>query len=217
MGINVDHAVLADEAVALLYARKPQLVARYGPMGRRKCVDDTTQTVLYLCEALANNSYLLFREYIAWLKTLFESLNIDVIDIEDSLVCLAEIAVAHLAEPDGQRAARMLERARADILTLPLDNVCLITGETSHAILARAYLKALLEGDKKRAGDMILDHVKAGMPVMDIYLLVFQPTLREVGRLWHTNKITVADEHFVTAATQAIMAQLYPYIFTGES
>ncbi|WP_051140488.1 cobalamin B12-binding domain-containing protein [Azospirillum brasilense] len=50
----------------------------------------------------------------------------------------------------------------------------------------------------------------------DLYLHVFQPALREIGRLWQTRAITVAHEHFATAATQAIMGQLYPAIFAAE-
>jgi methanogenic corrinoid protein MtbC1 len=49
--------------------------------------------------------------------------------------------------------------------------------------------------------------------VKDIYLQVFQPVQHEVGRLWQTNHLSVAQEHFCTAATQLIMSQLYPRIF----
>ena len=45
---------------------------------------------------------------------------------------------------------------------------------------------------------------------------MFQLSLREVGRLWQMNQISVAQEHYCTAATQLIMSQLYPYIFSGE-
>ena len=37
--------------------------------------------------------------------------------------------------------------------------------------------------------------------------------LREVGRLWQMNRLSVAQEHYVTAATQLIMSQLYPLVF----
>jgi len=33
--------------------------------------------------------------------------------------------------------------------------------------------------------------------------------------LWQINRITVAEEHFFTAATQLAISQLYPYIFTS--
>jgi MerR family transcriptional regulator, light-induced transcriptional regulator len=52
--------------------------------------------------------------------------------------------------------------------------------------------------------------------VRDIYLHVFQRTQYEIGRLWQVNQISVAQEHYCTAATQLIMSQLYPYVFGGE-
>ena len=54
------------------------------------------------------------------------------------------------------------------------------------------------------------------MSIRDVYLLVFQPCQREVGRLWEAGRITVAQEHYCTAATQVIMSQLAPRLVTGE-
>ena len=61
-----------------------------------------------------------------------------------------------------------------------------------------------------------METIEAGTPLKDIYLNVFQETQKETGRLWQLSKITVAQEHFITAATQLIMAQLYTYLFTSE-
>ncbi len=82
--------------------------------------------------------------------------------------------------------------------------------------LARQYLDALLRTDRHAASRMILADVEAGASVKDIYLNVFQPAQREIGRLWQTGRVTVAQEHYCSAATQLIMSQLYPYIFTGR-
>ena len=50
----------------------------------------------------------------------------------------------------------------------------------------------------------------------DVYLHVFQRSQYEIGRLWQSNQISVAQEHLCTAATQLIMSQLYPFIFGTE-
>ncbi|MBX2939425.1 MAG: cobalamin-dependent protein, partial [Ferruginibacter sp.] len=50
----------------------------------------------------------------------------------------------------------------------------------------------------------------------DIYEYIFAATQYEVGVLWQSNKITVAHEHYCTAATQFIMSTLYPLIFNAE-
>jgi len=86
-------------------------------------------------------------------------------------------------------------------------------GDDALGDLARAYLGALLSGDRHRASDIVLAAVEAGTSVRDVYLRVFQPVQHEVGRLWQTNQVSVAQEHFITAATQMVMSQLYPRIF----
>jgi methylmalonyl-CoA mutase cobalamin-binding domain/chain len=214
---NAQRFDIAEEAVALLYGRKQGLAERYGPTGRGKCVDDTRQTLMFLCEALDNDSYPLFSSYVAWLKALFTGLHIDIDDLSGSLDTLSQTLARHLPAAEAKRAAAMLSRAMAELDVLPVEAPSFIAPGNQYGDLTRSYLEALLSGDRRTASRLVLDRVEAGMPVREIYLDVFQPALREVGRLWQSNRITVAHEHFVTAATQAIMSQLYPYIFTGEA
>jgi len=81
---------------------------------------------------------------------------------------------------------------------------------TSIAVDAhRSYLAAVLEGSRRRAADAVGRAAAAGLDLRAIYLDVLQPTLREIGRLWQLNEISVADEHLATAITQMVMARLY--------
>jgi MerR family transcriptional regulator, light-induced transcriptional regulator len=84
------------------------------------------------------------------------------------------------------------------------------------ASLARGYLKKVLDRDKAGAVRLIVDSAQAGAPIEDLYLEVLQPVQREIGRLWQTNEITVAQEHYCTAVTQLVMSQLYSYVFTKK-
>ena len=54
------------------------------------------------------------------------------------------------------------------------------------------------------------------MDVRDVYLHVFQAAQREMGRRWQLNQVSVAQEHFSTAATQLIMSDLYDRVFAAE-
>ena len=72
-----------------------------------------------------------------------------------------------------------------------------------------AYLAALLAGDRRTAAAVIQKATDGGSDLRALYLEVFQPALREIGRLWEQNEVTVAEEHIATAITQAIMASLY--------
>jgi methanogenic corrinoid protein MtbC1 len=91
-----------------------------------------------------------------------------------------------------------------------------LAADQPSSTMAQRYLDVLLRRERHVASRMILDAVEQGTPVRDIYLQVFQPVQREVGRLWQTNQISVALEHYATAATQLIMSQLYPRIFSTE-
>lgn len=83
--------------------------------------------------------------------------------------------------------------------------------------IAKNFMDALLNVQRNEASRMILKAVDEGMDIKDIYIHVFESSQHEIGRLWQTNKITVAQEHFCTAATQMIMSQLYPYIFRTDN
>ena len=73
----------------------------------------------------------------------------------------------------------------------------------------RWYLAALRAGDRRRALAIVDDARAAGLDLATLYLEVFQPALREIGRLWQENELTVAEEHLATAVTQIAMGRLY--------
>ena len=79
------------------------------------------------------------------------------------------------------------------------------------------YLAAVLAGNRKQAFGVVDEALAAGMALRPLYLEVFQPALREIGRLWQDNRITVADEHLATAITQAAMARLYDRLFAAAT
>ncbi|MDZ4172189.1 MAG: cobalamin-dependent protein [Methanobacteriaceae archaeon] len=81
--------------------------------------------------------------------------------------------------------------------------------------LAKSYLESLLLIKRDVASEMIIKAIENGADIKKIYIDVFESSQHEVGRLWQNNLISVAQEHYCTAATQMIMSQLYPYIFKG--
>lgn len=80
---------------------------------------------------------------------------------------------------------------------------------SSPAAVYDAYLDAVLRGDRHGAFAGVEAAQAAGMALGTLYMDVFQATLREVGRLWQEDALSVADEHLATAITQAAMARAY--------
>jgi methanogenic corrinoid protein MtbC1 len=75
------------------------------------------------------------------------------------------------------------------------------------------YLDAILAGSRREAFGVIELARAEGLGIRALYLDVFQPAMRDIGRLWQENRITVADEHLATAITQAAMGRLYEELF----
>ncbi len=206
---------LATVGVDLQYARCPDLVQRYDSRGgRSKCVDDNVYHYLYLSEAIGLGKPELFVEYIDWVRTLFDSLNIRIDDLQHNLEIMMEITRHDLPVESGRVIAEYI-RGAIDLLERDVKQTSGFINESNPVFsLATDYLRFLLRGDRHLAGKAVMDAVENGVSVKDIYLYVFQTSQYEIGRLWQTNRLTVAQEHYCTAATQLIMAQLYPIVFT---
>jgi len=207
---------LARAVVAMQFERWPALYARYGEAGRGKCVEDVGYHLLYLSEAVAADSPALFREYIAWVRVLFANIGIPVQELGESLEILRDVIVTCVDDITAERVRACIGAALKALPGMSTDVPAFVQPDAPFGAIAQTYLDTLLKGDRHGATALVLDRVEGGMAVGDVYLHVFQPVLREVGRLWQTGAISVAHEHFATAATQAVMAQLYPRIFTTE-
>jgi len=214
--IRAQRDVIAEKVVARQYALKPERWQSYGNVGREKSVRDVGYHLSYLAEAIARADPRLFVEYVGWAQVLFANLGFGGDVLVTTLKCmddaLAQILPAEMIGVVRTTLQAGLQHAHAAPGSIP----SFLTSDHTLTALAQRYLDALLQGERHAANDMILDTVEQGTPVMDIYLYVFQPVQREVGRLWQTNQISVAQEHYITAATQLIMSQLYPRIFRSE-
>jgi methanogenic corrinoid protein MtbC1 len=209
-------AALAEELVKRQFAAQPELARRYGAIGREKCLQDANYHLAYLADAMNAGDPALFANYIAWAKVMLGKRGIPVEDLARHLEFTRTVVGEGLKDEAGALAVEYLNAGLARLPSLPADLPTCLVPEAPWAELAREYLGALLKGERHRANQMILTAVAAGAPVKEIYLHVFQPTQYEVGRLWQVNEISVAQEHYCTAATQLIMSQLYPHIFASE-
>ncbi len=207
---------IATRLIDREFARHPELDARYGARAREKSFQDATYHIAHLAQSLTLKSPALFVDYVAWVKVMLGRRNVLASDLKFHLECLAEVLSERLSAEDGAITGAFIAAATDALSAMPDDLPCLLPDTAPLALLAHQYLEALRRGERHVASRLVLDAAASGTPVKDIYLDVFQPALREIGRLWQTNRITVAKEHYCTAATQLIMSQLYPYIFTAE-
>lgn len=186
----------------------PEFVTRFGELGRTRCREDADFHLQYLVHALRLSTPALFTTYTQWARQMLEARKIAWPDLQRNLELLRDELTR---EVDTESAALVAEYIDGALHAGPSDADSFLAG-TPKEPLARAYLTALLRAERRAAIEMIDDAVRGGLSIRDLYLHVFQPVQREIGRLWQNNEISVAEEHFCTASTQALMAQFYPQI-----
>ncbi len=169
-----------------------------------------------LTEALINASPSIFVDYAHWFEIVLDEGHVSQTVLPDVMNATREVLHRHIDPAFADLASTYIDKALGQLGKrgeLPPTHV---REDAPLADLASAYLTALLDTDRQKASRLILDAVEGGIPVKEIYLHVFQVAQYEIGRLWQINRVTVAQEHYCTAATQLIMSQLYPYIFSTE-
>ena len=212
--LDAQRESLANAVVAQHYALEPELEQRYGEKGRIKCLQDANYHLTYLSEAIATTHPSLFANYIAWAKVLLTGIGIPSSHLAKNIEILSDVFKKELPENVAVLIQEYIEAGLTQLPELPFELPTFIPEYAPHAELAQRYLNALLKGERNVANRLVLDAVENGVSVKDIYLHVFQRSQYEIGRLWQINQVSVAQEHFCTAATQFIMSQLYPHIFT---
>lgn len=213
--IRSERAALAARAVELQYRRQPEEWHRWGEGAIATSIRDEGYHLDYLAEALATSDVGLFVHYVGWLKTVFCGLGFAEDALPTTLACTRDALEERLEPEEMAVVLPYLEAAAGHAATAPEDVPSFLPPDAPHATLARAYLEALLRGDRAQAARLVFDALDEGVQMREIYLWVFQPVQREVGRLWQLNRISVAKEHYCTAATQVVMASLYPRMMGG--
>lgn len=201
-------AAVASGVTARLFALNPELDQKYGQRGRIKCLEDTNYHLMYLSEAVASRSPLLFETYVGWAKVMLQSRGIGVADLSKNLEMLAEVI--------GENAPRafsclLLEPIRSAISALPTQPnhvPSFIDPSNSLADLANEYLSLLLVLKREDAVSVIARRLRSGLTIADLFERVVRPVQQEVGRLWQENRITVIQEHYCTAANDILLAGL---------
>lgn len=137
-------------------------------------------------------------------------------DLVDNVVILREEINKILPEAEASALVEYVSDGLSSLRDSDVEDITFLHDGDPLYGEAREYLDLLLAGNRKEAAQLIKKLVNEGTAIKDIYEHVFQKTQYEVGALWQTNQITVAHEHYCTAATQLIMSQLYPKIFAME-
>jgi methylmalonyl-CoA mutase cobalamin-binding domain/chain len=214
--LDTQRRALSERLVARQYESQAEIWKPYGSIGWEKSVRDAGYHLSYLAEAILAGDPALFVDYVGWVKVLFAGLNFPDDVLLTTLECTRDVLQEDLSEEMASVTSEYLEVALRHLSRAPSSVPTFIDPSSALYDLAQGYLEALLRAERHVASRLVLDAVERGVSIREIYLNVFQSAQYEIGRLWQMNEISVAQEHYCTAATQLIMSQLYSHIFSTE-
>jgi methanogenic corrinoid protein MtbC1 len=199
---------VANWTVARQAELDPSLEKRYGTRWRDDWVGHVTSQMRFLAQAIAVRRPKAFADSVQWTWAAFRARGVRDSDLVGSLRCMDEVIKAEFPETVAATASEYIEQAIEWIgAERPIDaQPTAVVGP--HRRLTLQYLEALLDGRRADAEQVVLNAVDEGLDVHDVYEHVLQPAQIELGRMWHAGEVTVADEHFASATTQAIMSIL---------
>ena len=161
-----------------------------------------------LAAAVGVNEPSLFVAQIQWGKAVLQARGIDPACFRSGIECLQHVLARELPPQAGELANVHVSAALGQFDAQAGEACSPLSPETPAGWIASRYLLAVLEGDRRKAREILLNIDSRQMSIPQIYLDVLLPAQEEIGRMWVANEITVAEEHFATATTRSVMAQL---------
>lgn len=200
---------LSESITRRHYELRPELEARYGPAGRARCREDAAFHLSYLAQSVAISAPNVFVDYVCWAKIMLGARGIPVADLSHDLEVMRDMLKNAVPSAAYQAATNHINAALHALPRAPGDLASQIKDDAPLSSIAKNYIAALLDYDRPRAKNLILDALARGLPMRSLYEHVFAPVQIEVGRLWQMNKISAGEEHYCTAATELIISQVY--------
>jgi len=201
-------SALASYAAADLLSSHPDAKLGFAPdpfSGSKNWLEARLQE---MSAAVAVGEPKIFAAQVQWADALLISRGRGNEHSRASLTCLRDVLARQLPEMVRALAAEYLDRGLNALDQDPTELSARLEPTTIESRLATRYLIALLEGDRRRAIQLILDAAGEKHTIADLYTRVLMPAQVEVGRMWHTDEINVVEEHFASATTKMVMAQL---------
>ena len=205
---SVREAVAAEVTEEFL-VRHPDWLVRYGERARRFGIEDAGYHQDYLAAAIESGRVEAFDEYAVWAARILKARQIEPRFLIEELEQIGA-AIAKRLPSAGEVVERFIRSGVARVLSA-------VDAESDDAPgpldeLARLYSDAAMAGRRQAALNLVLEGLREGHSVIDLYADVLQQSMYRIGRLWAANRISVAKEHMATAITQYVMAQIYPRI-----
>lgn len=193
--------------------KKPELKNRYSAKQLQTCRKDFEYITLFFSASIRYNRPELLSEFLGWCKSFFSTIHIPYEEVFGALMAIQKqvIELSHTSELAEEIRNIVEEAIKFEGQHFSVHHSFIDDQDNPLASEAREYLRLLLDNQRVEVFDLIYNLIDQGIPIKSIYLNIFQPTQYEIGRFWQKGEISVAQEHYCTAATQTLIANLYKY------
>lgn len=176
--------------------------------GRKaKALKDIEWTLIFIMQSVELENDKILYNYYLWLKRIFRLHQLDLKFLDK----MFKVFQTHLKSHYNFNIDDLIDALPHEDNYKPI-----ILSHNKLEKEMKKYMNLVLDAKRNDAKDYILSLIENKINISDIYLYVFQESLREVGELWMKGEVSIAMEHYFTASTQYIMSTLYDTIFTGE-
>ena len=215
--VSLDREYLAAEAYRHYQEKHKKVISNFSARQKVSALEDFKYHITNLQESLAIHNPSLFIDYIRWAQVILMSRHLPMDYLPSTLAALNEVLKKELPSDFHAESDSIIKKGIAVLKEVPREPPSYITGENPRHAVAQSFLEALVAADREKAWTIIEEAVASGVPVQDIYLQVFQPVLRETGRLWQIRRLSIAQEHYVTASTLIFISRLHQQILSSGS
>jgi MerR family transcriptional regulator, light-induced transcriptional regulator len=175
---------------------------------KAQMLEDFRHHVLSLQESLATGDAAILIDHAGWALVRNSARGLPRDALTSGLELLGDVLHEELSPDLIRKSDDYIAKSIAFLATAPTELPSFLAGNDPSGVVAGMYLDALRSGDRDLARSIISDHIRMGIAERDIYHRVLEPVLHEAGRLWQVQKISIAQEHFITGTIQLELAWL---------
>ncbi len=198
------------------------LETEYDDYRKKRMFEDILYNLSFLEVSYTIEDNKLFEEYSVWLYELMMNLMPDISPkrIKEQMLDHYKILDNELKKmllPEKYKQINnYIQRAINATLNYQKTDKTRVIDQGKYGNIKKTYLDYLIKNNARKAIDYILEIEKIGIPLEDIYVEILQEVMIEIGNLWHENKITVDQEHYMTSITQMVLSQFYDKVFSTK-
>ena len=204
--LQASTALVVQTAITEFYAIHTALHREHGYEGVRRWRDDTQRHLQALIASLRSGNPESFAGYA---RAYVDDLRVrgqDPMQFGHLLEIIGQTIREQLGDEVWIPVRSALDAALQDI---PLEDGDGTVTLLSDGDLMPAYFRAVLNGNRVAARDVIFAALDQGATIRQVYLNVFQPALYAVGQMWENGRLSVAQAPLAPAITQAILSGIY--------